>query len=496
MMDRVQIPAQGEDKEALLEQMQSFRSGDADWKAGKTWSLVYYAGQEHYDFLKKAHNLFFSENALNPMAFKSLKQFESEVVQMTCSMLHGPDTAVGTMTSGGTESILMAVKAYRDRARKKKPWILRPEMVIPSTLHVAFYKAAHYFGIKTKVVPFGDDYRADVKAMKKAMGPNTIMIAASAPQYPHGVIDPIEELGAIAKSKNIPFHVDACFGGFMLPWLEKLGVALPAWDYRVPGVTSISADVHKYCYAAKGASVITYRDMEYMKHQFFVETKWCGGVYASPSMPGTRPGGSIAAAWAAMRAMGEDGYMGLAAEALEATRMMREGVAQIEGLKVLGQLNSTVCTWGSDDDNIDLYAVADQMADKGWNTDRQQNPACVHCTVNAHNKSAVPDYLADLQEAVDHVRAHPELKNEGEAAMYGLMAKVPVKGLVQHSVRKVMEGMYSPSGEVPDLSKVGEDDDDVVMSFINKYGDKAMGALEKLEATKNKLVGALNFRKW
>ena len=163
------------------------------------------------------------------MAFQSLKRFESEVVQMTCSMLNGPDTAVGTMTSGGTESILMAVKAYRDRARKKKPWILRPEMVIPSTLHVAFYKAAHYFNIKIKVVPFGSDYRADVKAMKKAIGPNTIMIAASAPQYPHGVVDPIEELGAIAKAKGIPFHVDGCFGGFMLPWLERLGVDVPTW---------------------------------------------------------------------------------------------------------------------------------------------------------------------------------------------------------------------------------------------------------------------------
>ena len=495
-MDRIKIPAAGEDKEELLEEMQRFRENDADWKAGKTWSLVYYAGEEHYEFLKKAHNLFFSENALNPMAFQSLKRFESEVVQMTCSMLHGPENAVGTKTSGGTESILMAVKAYRDRARKKKPWILRPEMVIPSTLHVAFYKAAHYFNIKTKVIPFGDDYRADVKAMKKAIGPNTIMLAASAPQYPHGVVDPIEEIGAIAHAKGIPLHVDGCFGGFMLPWLEKLGLDVPTWDYRVPGVTSISADVHKYGYAAKGASVITYRDMEYMKHQFFVETKWCGGVYASPSMPGTRPGGTIAAAWAALMSMGEDGYMTLAKEALEATKLMRAGVSQIDGLKVLGALNSTVCTWASDSEDVDLYAVADQMAEKGWNTDRQQNPACVHCTVNAHNKSIVPDYLADLEEAVAYVRAHPELKNEGEAAMYGLMAKVPVKGLVQHSVRKVMEGMYSPSGEVPDLSKVGEGDDDMVMSFINKYGDKAMGALEKLDKAKNKLAGVLTGRKW
>ncbi len=488
MTQRLCIPPMGRNKEKLLEEMSEFRQSDADWKHGRTWSMVYYAGEEHYDFLKKAHHLYFSENGLNPMAFKSLKRMEAEVVQMTADMLHGPDKAVGTMTSGGTESILLAVKTYRDRARKKKPWILRPEMVVPETIHVAFNKASHYFGVKMRFAKIDGDGRVNVEAMKKLVNKNTIMMAASAPQYPHGVVDPIVELGAFAQRKKIPFHVDACFGGFMLPWLEKLGYPIPVWDFRVSGVTSISADVHKYGYAAKGASVIVYRGMDYLRHQFFVATDWSGGIYASPSLPGTRPGGSIAAAWAAMQAMGEDGYMRLAKEAMMAALELKEGIESIPGLKVIGKPNATVVSWGSAEEGIDVYAVADQMAEKGWSVDRQQNPACIHCTVNANNRAVIENYLQDLREATEYVRQHPELKKEGEAAMYGMMAKVPVRGLVKQSVLKVMEAMYSEKGDMPDLTKVGENKEDGwLMNAINKYGDSAMEVLDQVNGLRKNL---------
>jgi glutamate/tyrosine decarboxylase-like PLP-dependent enzyme len=278
--------------------------------------------------------------------------------------------------------------------------------------------------------------------------------------------------------------VDACFGGFMLPWIERLGHPVPAWDFRVPGVTSISADVHKYGYAAKGASLLLYRDMDYLKHQFFVSTDWPGGIYASPSMPGTRPGGPIAAAWAAMQAMGEEGYLGLAETALETTRKLRAGIGAIPELQVLGDFHCTSVTWGAREGAVSVYAVADLMAERAWSCDRQQRPPSVHLTVNANNAAVVDLYLADLAECVARAAREPELADEGEAAMYGMMAKVPLRGLVKHSVGKVMEAMYDGSTDMPDLSNLGDDPSaGPVLGFLNRHGDKALGALDKLSSS-------------
>ena len=491
-MERRTIPSEGRDHEGLLAEMAGFAKDDADFRGGHTWSMVYWAGDEHHAVCERAHNLYMAKNALNPIAFKSLKRMEHEVVQMTAGMLHGPDTAVGTMTSGGTESLLLAVKTYRDRARRKKPWVLRPNMVVPATIHVAFDKAAHYFGVRKKVAPVDADGRVDVKAMRRLVDRNTVMLAASAPQYPHGTVDPIPEIGALAAELKLPFHVDACFGGFMQPWLERIGVPMPVWDFRVPGVTSMSADLHKYGYAPKGASVIVYRDMSYLRHQFFVETAWSGGIYVSPSLPGTRPGGSIAAAWASVNAMGEDGYLRLARAARDAAEALRAGIAGIDGLRVLGRPESTIVSWASDDPAVDLYAVADQLAARGWAMDRQQKPPSVHCSVNANNAPVVATYLEDLRAAVAHVRAHPELAGEGEAAVYGLMAKVPVKGLVAGEVLKVMEGMYGPDGGDVDLTR-GQGDG-LVQTLIDRYGDQVFGALDRLGRARDKIKRALPFR--
>lgn len=477
-----EIPSIGMDKEELLETMETMRQGDGDWKEGRTWSLVYYAGDEHYEFLKRAHNKFFSENGLNPMVFQSLKKMEADVVRMTASMLHGDDQTVGTMTSGGTESILLAVKAARERARKLKIWPAEPEIVAPRTIHVAMDKAAHYFGLKVRYAPIDENYQVDVEAMGKLVNRNTVLIAASAPQYAHGMIDPIEEIGKIAEEHKIPFHVDACFGGFILPWMEMLGYELPLWDFRVPGVTSISADIHKYGYAAKGASVLIYRDMSYLKHQFFISTNWPGGIYASPSMPGTRPGGPIAAAWAALHALGQEGYLALARETMDAVEALKAGIAEIDTLEVLGCKHAPMVCVAATDPDVDIYAVADLLAEKGWKVDRQQNPASFHCSITGNHKPHVPVFLADLAEAAAHVKLHPELKNEGQAPMYGMMAKIPFRGAVKYSVLKVMEGMYGPNGSVPDLGKLGEGEDaSPIFKAMNRYGDQAMELLEKLE---------------
>lgn len=482
------IPEVGHDAEAILTEMRAIAEGDARWRDGRVFCLVYSAGETHERLIKDAHHLFFSENGLNPMAFGSLRRMEGDVVRMAADLMHGSKDAVGTLSSGGTESILLAVKTYRDRARRLKPWIRRPEMIIPRSAHVAFQKGAKLFGLKVRIAPLREDFRVDVKAVQKLINRNTVMIVGSAPQYVQGVIDPIVELGAIAQQKKIPLHVDACVGGFLLPWLERLGEKIPVWDFRVPGVTSISADLHKYGYAAKGASVILYRSMEYLKDQFYVATDWPGGIYASPSLPGTRPGGPIAAAWATLMGLGEAGYLRLAKRTLSATRTLHDGIAQIPGVRVVGQPDATILSFASDASDVDIYAVADQLEDRGWRFDRQQMPPSLHLTVMSAHDETAPEFLADLREVVEYVRAHPELKSRGNAAMYGMMAKIPSRALVGMSVRKVMEGMYSASGDMPDLSGEGEDG---VMGLVHRYGDKIMSALDELESVKARVQKGL-----
>jgi sphinganine-1-phosphate aldolase len=472
------VPVKGVAHETLLSQLEALHADDADWKTGRCFSLVYHASDEHTAFLKAAAGSFFAENGLNPMAFKSLKRMEHDVVRMAASLLHGDDDVVGTMTSGGTESLLLAVKTYRDLAKKTKPWIVFPEVVLPATAHVAFDKAGHYFGVKIRWAPVGPDKRVDVDAVRRLINRNTIMIGGSAPQYPHGVLDPIEALGRLAQQKKVPLHIDACVGGFMLPFIEKLGRPVPLWDFRVPGVTSISADLHKYGYTAKGASVILYRNMDFLKHQFFVATDWPGGIYVSPSIPGTRAGGAIAAAWAGLQAMGVDGYCALTDKALQACDQLKAGIAAIDGLQVIGSEHCTIVTWTAARRDVDVYAVADQLEDRGWHVDRQQHPACVHLTVTANHLPIVDDYLRDLAAAVDYVRTHPEVKSRGNAAMYGMMARVPVRALVKQAALKVMEGMYGKHGTA-DLSATAGDGP--VDRWIAKNQDKVIHALEVVD---------------
>jgi len=447
------------DRQAVLDMMDSFRGDDARYKEGKTWSLVYYIDDERDAFLKQAHNKFMSENGLNPMAFKSLKRFESDVIRMTADMLNGGEECVGCMTSGGTESCLLAVKTYRDRARALKPWIIRPEIILPQTAHVAFEKAAEYFNVKIKRAPLGKDFRADVKKMKRLISRNTIMMVASAPCYPYGVVDPIEELGAIAASKKIPLHVDACLGGFMLPFVERLGYPVPKFDFRVKGVASMSADVHKYGFSAKGASTILYKNMDYFKYQMFVSTDWPGGIFASAGMLGTRPGGSIAAAWAALVATGADGYEQFAKASMETAKKLIDGINAVPGLQVVGSPDMTVFAYRSTEPDVSIYAVGDQMEKRGWHIDRQQRPECLHAMVTPRHAGVVEEYLKDLRESVEIVKSNPELEMSGNAAMYGMVAKIPMRGMIKKNVLKMMTQMYAANPKMPDMSADGNKDD-------------------------------------
>ncbi|MBK8257285.1 MAG: aspartate aminotransferase family protein [Polyangiaceae bacterium] len=477
------IPEVGRDPEAILSDMAAMKAADTDWRGGRVFSLVYHAGHEHERLLERAHNTFASANLLNPMAFKSLKRMEAEVVQMAARLLNGPDGTVGAMTSGGTESILLAVYTYRERARKARGLRGTPEIVVPVTAHPAFDKGAHYFGVKLRKVDVRDDFTADPKAMARAINSKTVALVASAPQYPHGVVDPIAEIAAVAKKHGVGMHVDACVGGFVLPWVERLGRTLPIWDFRANGVTSMSADLHKYGYTAKGASVLLWESMDYMRWQFFVATDWPGGIYASPSIPGTRPGGPVAAAWAAMNSLGEKGYLDLTRRALETADALRDGVRSIPELSVLGESNATIVCWGANNSAVDVYAVADRMESRGWTIDRQQRPASVHLTVTANHAPIVEPYIADLRASVDEVKRDPNLVKSGNAPMYGMMAKAPLRAFVGQSVRKVMEAMYAPGAVTPDL-KDASSGGGMVDRFIAKHGDKVNDVLDKIEAAK------------
>lgn len=447
--DQAVIPEKGMPKEEVLEALRAFKQGDADYRRSRTWSLVYYLGEEHTRFLADAYAMFMSENALNPVAFRSLRRLEHEVVRMTARLLGGDDNVVGVMTSGGTESCLLAVLAYRERAASRfGRRVGRPEMIVPESAHVAWEKAAHYFGVDVVRVPLRDDFRADVEAVARRISRNTMLIVASAPSYPHGVVDPIAELGRLAQERGVPLHVDACLGGFMLPFMERLGYPVPPFDFRVPGVTSIAADVHKYGYAAKGASVLLYRNMDYLKHQFFVYENWPGGIFISPGLLGTRSGGPIAAAWAAMKAIGMDGYLELTRTVMETTRALQAGIRGL-GLDILGDPEMSVFAYGAGAAKVNVYAVADQMEQRGWLMDRLQRPEALHAMVTPRHAGVVDEFLADLRASVEYVRRHPWEAAKGNAALYGMIAKVPLRGLVRHEIRKMMEQMYGPEMKMP-----------------------------------------------
>ena len=443
------IPAKGLDHADILNQMGEYGGQDVNYRDSRTWSLVYHLNNKHTEFLKQAYGLYFSENALNPMAFKSLKRFETDVINMTANMLHGDKNSVGVLTSGGTESCLLPVLTYRDMAKSKRKLPFKPEIIAPESIHVAWTKAAKYFGVKIIYAPLREDFRVDVEAVRKMISRRTIMLVGSAPSYPHGVIDPIGELSQVAQQYNLPLHVDACLGGFLLPFIEKNGGSIPVFDFRLPGVTSMSADVHKYGFAAKGASTVIYRDMKYMKHQFFIHADWPGGVFASPALLGTRPGGAFAAAWAAMHALGEDGYCENARQIMEITARLKTGINAVNGLKVLGRPDMSVFAYHSVDENINIFAVGDQMEGRGWQIDRLQRPEGLHVMVVPGHAKIADEYLADLKDAVQAVRSNPDLAVRGNAAMYGMIAKLPFRGMIKKEVLKMMQGLYSSKGDMP-----------------------------------------------
>jgi glutamate/tyrosine decarboxylase-like PLP-dependent enzyme len=396
-MRSMPFPEHGKSRQEILGTLAAKRARDARWREGRTFGMVYDGGPEVHAVAEAVALEFLHENALNTKAFPSLGEIQSEVCAWTADLLHG-ETAAGFMTSGGTESILCAVKAARERARAERG-IEAPEMVVASSAHAAFHKAAHYFGLRVHKVPVRSDFRADVPAMAACVNERTALVVGSAPQYPQGVIDPIPALAELAATVGASMHVDACMGGFVLPFAEQLGYPIAPWDFRVAGVTTISADIHKLGYAPKGASVILHRDRELRRYQTFVFDDWLGGFYASPGIQGTRPGLPMACAWAVMQHLGLEGYRRLTRLTLEARERMVAGVRAIPGLQVLGEPEAQiVAIAAAPEGNLDVFALGDALlARGGWFHDRQTPPDALHATVSAGNAPMIEEYLGDLR---------------------------------------------------------------------------------------------------
>lgn len=407
------FPAAGRPVDDLVAEIRAGRGRDADWRAGRTFSLVYNPADAELERLHEAvAREYLHENYLNPFAFPSLMRMEREVVAMGADLVHGNPRG-GKLTSGGTESLFLAVQVARDHARDERG-IAAPTIVVPETAHPAFAKACHYLDVDEVRVPVGADGRADVAATAAAVDERTALVVGSAPCYPYGVVDPIPELAALATERQALCHVDGCLGGWLLPFLERLGEPVPPWDFRVDGVTSLSADVHKYGWCFKGASLLLHRHEDLLRRQYFLYDGWPGGLYGSATTAGTRPAAPIAAAWATVNHLGLDGYLRLADQVRTAAARFRAGVEAIDDLQVTGDPVPGVMEIGvaPGADGIDIAAVGDVMDDRGWHLDRQQGG--LHAIISPSHAAVADEFLADLADAVAH---HGE--SRGAEARYG-----------------------------------------------------------------------------
>ena len=443
------IPEQGRNRDEILREMEQIQDAEtSQWKKGFVSGAVYNGDDEHINFLNKVYAIHSQTNPLHLDVWPSSTKYEAEIVTMTGDMLGaksisedaGADEKIcGIVTSGGTESILLAMKAYRDRARAVRG-IRRPDMIVPSTAHAAFDKAAQYFNIKIVRVPVDSGFRADVEKTRKAITKNTIVIVGSTPSFPHGTIDPIEPLSELARQKSIGFHTDACLGGFVLPWARKLGYDVPAFDFTLPGVTSISADTHKYGYAPKGTSVILYRGSDLRHYQYFKAADWSGGLYFSPTMAGSRPGALSAACWASMVAIGQHGYMQATKEIIQTASAIKKGIEKIPDLNVMGK-PLWVIAFGPE--TLDIYKVMDCMTAKGWSLNGLHKPPCLHlCVTLRHTQPDVAErFIDDLQDAVEYVRDNPQAEG-GMAPIYGMAATLPVRSVVEDLLERYIDLVY------------------------------------------------------
>jgi glutamate/tyrosine decarboxylase-like PLP-dependent enzyme len=442
------LEPEGRDRQSILDELSTMAAEeDRIADAGRVSGSIYHGGHDHYAFLTEVFRLFAHANVLQRDMYPSATKLEAEIVAMTAAMLHGDavpqhhpgEQACGVVTFGGTESLINPMLVYRDRGRAEKG-ITEPEVIIPVTAHVALEKAGHLLGIKVLKAPLRSDWLADVDWIRDHVTKNTVALVGSAANYAHGLIDPIEELADLALEHDIGLHVDGCLGGFILPWGERLGYDIPRFDFRVPGVTSISADTHKYGYGLKGTSVLLYRNSDLRKYQYFNFTEWPGGIYFSPGLSGSRSGGIVAATWAAMVSLGERGYLEIAKAIFETAATIRRGIETMPELEVIGKPTFLVAFRSPE---LNIYHVNDHLIAKGWRLNALQLPAALHfCVTRPNTAAGVADaFVADLRDAVDYAK-HPARPEPKSGALYGLGGTPAGNEILNTLFTAALDAMY------------------------------------------------------
>jgi sphinganine-1-phosphate aldolase len=394
--------------------MSGMRAGDLDWRNGRHGAYVWYSHEALEEVLREAFGMFLTENGLGMHSFPSIARMENEVLSMVRWLLGGDDATAGIFTSGGTESIFLAMFAMREWARKERPEVSRPEVVAAHSAHPALNKAAHLLGLEVRRVPVGADFRADPAAMEAAIGPSTVGLYASAPSYSLGMVDPVPELGRIAEERGLWLHVDACVGGILAPFVRQCGFEVPPFDFSVEGVTSISADLHKSGFAAKPASTVSFRTRGHRDFARYTFDDWPSGVYTSLTFTGTRPCGAVAASWAALNFLGQAGYREVAAAAMRAKERIAGGLLAIEGGAIHGSPPLYAFSWAAE--GVDMGAVASLMGKRGWLCGQTTRPAGIHVMATPVHEASAEAYCAAAKECIAEAR---EAGMIGERAVYG-----------------------------------------------------------------------------
>lgn len=452
------IPEKGRTKEDVFRQMEEYRGNDLETHGGRTWAYVYDHGRREVEAAaKEAYVMFLSENGLDPTAFPSLLRIENDLVGMALTHLNGGRDAAGTFTSGGTESIMLAVKAARDFYREKKPEIKRPEMVLPVTAHAAFHKAAHYMDIRPVLVPVNEHtFKADPAAMRAAVTPDTILLVGSAVSYAHGVVDPIGALGELALERDLWLHVDACVGGWLLPYFRRLGEPVPDFDFTISGVTSMSMDFHKYAYCPKGASVVLYRNKGYRKYQIFACAGWTGYAVVNTAIQSSKSGGPMAAAWAELQLLGDDGYLEIAEKTLTATRKVIAGLGAIPELDIMSKPEFCLVAFTSEE--INIFHLLDEMRALGWYLQPQLasggSRENVHLSITAAGLPRVDDMLEALRQCVARVKT---MGAGGAGPLKEALAQLDFEQMTDESLSEMLAMAGIGSGGLPDrMAEINE----------------------------------------
>ena len=434
------MPEKGVGEEALLDILSKFAiKENTSWRQGKVSGAVYYGDEPLLTFYEKLYHIVSQTNALHPDIWPSIPKFEREIVAMSSSLMNGGDGVRGAVSSGGTESILLAMKTYRDYFKKIKG-IVEPEIILPSTAHPSFLKACEYFSIKPVIIGTDEGFMANVEMAKEKVNANTIGIVGSVPNFPFGTFDPIEELAEIAEDKNVGMHVDACLGGFIDPFVRDSGYRFKKFDFSVEGVTSISMDTHKYGYAPKGTSVVLYRDGEYFRNQIYANASWQGGIYFTPTLLGSRPGYPIVAAWAAMLLLGREGYRKEAKKILDTGDFIKKSIKSISGVKLAGDPLWVIATLS---DEMDPYLIWEAMTKKGWMLNGLSNPPGFHIALtHRHTLDGVKEkFVDDIEASVNDVR-NGKVKSSSMAPIYGMASALP-KESTDVFLKSVVEWLYS-----------------------------------------------------